>query len=86
MCSAVGESGAHVLGALLVGVEITAQYVGKEEEFEYHKKYKQLYPYYQPQFTPDGHRAEAVGIEAVNIFQHAYHTILPFDGKGNKIS
>ena len=32
MCSAVGESGAHVLGALLVGVEIAAQYVGKEEE------------------------------------------------------
>lgn len=86
MFSAVGKGRAHVLGALLVVVEVAAEYVGKEEEFEYYKKYKQLYPYYQPQFTPDGHRAEAVGIEAVNIFQHAYHTILPFDGKGNKIS
>lgn len=69
------QGAAHGVGSAAVVVIARRQNVGKEKKFDYGEDYHQLDDDDCPQRAPDGHPAEAVGIESPYACQHVCHNL-----------
>ena len=67
--SAFDEDLPYGISALIVGVIIALQYVGKQEQFKHQKEQYQFDDYNRPQLAAHRHAAESLDIEIQYSFQ-----------------
>jgi hypothetical protein len=66
----ISELFQHIIGPLLIAVEIAFQQIGKKEDPENGKHDKKLDKDDPPKFAAPGHFPEAFGIENKNFSKH----------------